>query len=120
MTTKKPLLRVAGVLAGGCGLAAGAYAAHAAVSWYRYGHAPAPVERQVRDLSTLIAANGSDSLDGGTGDDLLDTRSSAVSIANATRTEGNSGLTNMVFTVTFLGQTPIPVPGTRLRSSSPR
>jgi hypothetical protein len=39
MTTKKPLLRVAGVLAGGCGLAAGAYAA---VAWYRYGHAPAP------------------------------------------------------------------------------
>jgi hypothetical protein len=42
MTTKKALLRVGGVLAAGCGLAAGAYAAYAAVAWYRYGHAPAP------------------------------------------------------------------------------
>jgi hypothetical protein len=42
MTTKKAFLRVAGVLAAGCGVAAGAYAAYAAVAWYRYGHAPAP------------------------------------------------------------------------------
>ncbi len=58
---------------------------------------------------TLIAASGSDSLDGGTGNDLLDTRSSTVSIANSTLTEGNSGLTNMVFTVTLSSASSLPI-----------
>lgn len=58
---------------------------------------------------TLIAASGSDSLDGGTGNDLLDTRSSTVSIAHTTLTEGNSGLTNMVFTVTLSSPSSLPI-----------
>ena len=58
---------------------------------------------------TLIAASGSDSLNGGTGNDLLDTRSSTVLIANSTLTEGNSGLTNMVFTVTLSSASSLPI-----------
>jgi hypothetical protein len=42
MTAKTVLRRVSGVVAGGCGLVTGAYAAYAAAAWRRYGHAAAP------------------------------------------------------------------------------
>jgi hypothetical protein len=41
---------VAGVLAAGAGIAAGAYGAYAAITWYRYGCTPQPDEHERDDL----------------------------------------------------------------------
>ena len=55
---------------------------------------------------TIFATNGPDNVDGGVGNDLIDNRTTTVSV-NDTRLdpEGDSGMTNMVFTITL--STPI-------------
>jgi len=50
MSTRSSLRTASGVLAAGIGVGVGAYAAYAAVSWYRYGRAPQPHDDQYDQL----------------------------------------------------------------------
>ena len=55
---------------------------------------------------TIFATNGPDSVDGGTGNDLIDNRTTIASVSDARLDpEGDTGTTNMVFTITL--STPI-------------